>query len=280
MGPAPVIDPGASVFDVPLVCLDTETTGVHPSSRLLEVGAVKSVGGAVEDEFEAFCNPGCAIPPDATEVHGLTSADLDGTPPAPEMLQSFFEWAGDAVFVAHHAPFDVGIIAFELARADLRPPEGQVLDTSLIPRKIFPLLSYSLGSLVEHLDLPRSPQDHRALPDAFHVFHVLHACFDACPEPPTLAQMLDMNGTPLTFRGYRVPPPEVPEALICLEEARLEERDVAISYGEDKANALAVRVRPQFLYRDRGHDWLEGRSEASGLVETWRLDRIISAEPR
>ena len=64
--------PGLPVFaDVPFVAFDTETTGLHTTDRLVELAAVRFRGDVVEGEWSALVDPGLAIPPAATAVHGI-----------------------------------------------------------------------------------------------------------------------------------------------------------------------------------------------------------------
>ena len=44
------------------IALDLETTGLNPSmDRILEIGAVKVIGGQVEETYETLVNPGRKI---------------------------------------------------------------------------------------------------------------------------------------------------------------------------------------------------------------------------
>jgi DNA polymerase III subunit epsilon len=67
--------------EVPIVMIDTETTGPVPGAdRAVQVGLVRFEGGVVVGEFEALVAPGKPISAQATEVHGLTDADVADAP--------------------------------------------------------------------------------------------------------------------------------------------------------------------------------------------------------
>ena len=51
------------MFDIPLVALDLETTGLDADKdTVLEIGAVRFRGPRVEDEFRTFVHPRRPIP--------------------------------------------------------------------------------------------------------------------------------------------------------------------------------------------------------------------------
>lgn len=49
--------------------LDTETTGLDRTDRLVEIGVVDNAGGVV---FQSLINPGMPIPDEASDIHGIT----------------------------------------------------------------------------------------------------------------------------------------------------------------------------------------------------------------
>lgn len=72
------------ILDRPLLFLDTETTGVDPVvDRVLELGvSVLHPDGTVKPKgWSVRFNPGVPIPQAATEIHGITDADVAGCKP-------------------------------------------------------------------------------------------------------------------------------------------------------------------------------------------------------
>ena len=65
------------------VALDTETTSLDPrAAHILEIGAIRLVSGRVrqDDSRRVLVNPGIAIPPDSTSVHGIDDAKVRDAP--------------------------------------------------------------------------------------------------------------------------------------------------------------------------------------------------------
>ncbi len=99
------------LLEVTFVVLDLETTGGAPDGNgITEVGAVKVRGGEPLGEFATLVNPGGPIPPFITVLTGITEAMVLPAPPIAEVLPPLLEFLGDAVFVAHNAPFDTGFL--------------------------------------------------------------------------------------------------------------------------------------------------------------------------
>jgi len=153
-------------YDGPIVVLDFESTGLNTAkARIIEVGAVKLVGGTVTDTFEQLVDPEEALPPKITEITGITDANLQGQPKAAEVLPRLLAFIGDAPLAAHNASFDVSLLQSELRRIGMRF-SGPVLDTLTYARKLYPKLkSFRLGALCKHLGVSLK-NAHRAVHDA------------------------------------------------------------------------------------------------------------------
>src|SRR5690606_34516187 len=97
-------------------------------------------------------------------------------PPIEAVLPSFLEFLGDAVLVAHNAPYDVGFLKAACARHGYRWPNPRVLDTAALARRVLArdeVPNRKLGTLAAYFRTPRQPT-HRALADAQATVDVLH----------------------------------------------------------------------------------------------------------
>lgn len=94
---------------VPTVWIDTETTGARPGrDKAVSVAIVRFEGGRPIDSFGVEVDPGIPIPPEATAIHGITDAMVQGKKRIEEVfalpgVQTLLAGAQPA---AYNAPFD------------------------------------------------------------------------------------------------------------------------------------------------------------------------------
>ncbi len=153
-------------LDAPVVVLDFETTGLSSQrDRIIEVGAVRLVGGQVVEEFSEMVNPGVAIPPRVTEITGIHDGMVRDALPAEQVLPKLMAFIGDAPIAAHNAPFDAGFLRAELKRMG-QSFDAPIIDTLEFSRRLYPQLkSHKLGALCKHLGISLK-NAHRAVHDA------------------------------------------------------------------------------------------------------------------
>ncbi|SCL18047.1 DNA polymerase-3 subunit epsilon [Micromonospora pallida] len=178
LGPAGEgMDPALPLHAVTFVVVDLETTGGTPDGGgITEIGAVKVRGGEELGILGTLVNPGQPIPPFITVLTGITEAMLLPAPPVETVLPSFLEFLGDAVLVAHNAPYDVGFLKAACARHGYRWPNPRVLDTVALARRVLTrdeVPNRKLGTLAAYFRTTVQPT-HRALDDARATVDVLH----------------------------------------------------------------------------------------------------------
>jgi DNA polymerase-3 subunit epsilon len=163
------------------VIVDLETSGSTPEEAgITEIGAVKVRGGEVLGEFQTLVNPGEPIPPFISLLTGINDAMLVDAPTLETVIPLFFEWAGDAVFVAHNAPFDIGFLRHASRKVGRAWPSPRVLDTVTLAKAALlrdEVPNRKLATLAKHFGSPTEPV-HRALADARATNHVMHALFE------------------------------------------------------------------------------------------------------
>src|SRR6267154_2976263 len=105
----------AKELDTPLeryVTFDLETTDKDVDvCEVVEVGAVRVVGGEIVDRFHTLVKPYRPITPGATKVHGYTDAAVREAPSFAEVWPAFRAFMGDDVLIAHNGQhFDIPVL--------------------------------------------------------------------------------------------------------------------------------------------------------------------------
>lgn len=159
----------------PLVFFDLETTGVDVAgSRIIELYAVKLMPDGSRDECHHLMHPGCAIPPDATRVHGITDADVAGKPLFAALAPQIARFFSDADLGGFNVQgFDIPLLVNEFARCGLQPirqQEVHVVDVCTLFHKRF---SRNLTAAVKYYCGETHTNAHSARHDVLATIKVL-----------------------------------------------------------------------------------------------------------
>jgi DNA polymerase-3 subunit epsilon len=263
-----------AIGEICFALFDVETTGLSPAygHRVCEIACLKVCHGVEEDRFEALVDPGRSISPGAFRVNRITPEMLAGAPAFSTVAQRLLSLMDGAVLVAHNAPFDLGFLAKELEIARMPPPEGPVLDTLTLSRRIYHLASHSLSALAHHFGAPMQPI-HRAMSDvettAF-VFDQILWELDRRYGVSTLGDVLDFQGGPIPYpQPKELPlPPSIAEALE-------RHRPVQMRYVDARGAETERMVRPLHVSEQRGYLYLTAHCFWRDGLRTFRLDRIV-----
>ncbi len=164
---SPIVEsPDDRPLDTPIVVLDFETTGLSAAmDRIIEVGAVKLVNGAITEELSLLCDPGVPLKPKIVEITGITDLMLRGKESPAEGVKKLLDFIGDCPVAAHNASFDMGMLRAECERmgVSFRAP---IIDTLTFSRKLFPAQrSHKLGAVCKVFGVSNK-NAHRAVHDA------------------------------------------------------------------------------------------------------------------
>ena len=148
--------------------IDFETTGLSADCcRVIEVAAVIIRNGEVVESFVRLMNPGRRLPFYITAITGITDEMLEGKLSPETVMPDLMRFLGDHPCIAHKASFDSSFYHAEMSRAGIAH-ERSFLCTMLLSRRLIQdSPDHQLGTLTDHLNLPR-PQEgscHRALYD-------------------------------------------------------------------------------------------------------------------
>ena len=175
------------------VVFDIETTGLNShTNEIIEIGAVKIKAGRIVDRYSQLINPGRPIPYHITEITSITNEQVANEPKIDKVIGKFVDFIGDAVLVAHNAPFDMGFIKRDIKKYLNIDLQSSVIDTLQMARDLFPdLKKYGLGDLNKTLGLALE-KHHRAVDDSQATANMFIIFLDKYKEKG-LEYMKDIN---------------------------------------------------------------------------------------
>ena len=187
------------VEDLPIVAIDTETTGRDSSvDRIVEIACVIWQRGEVIARHSWLVDPGRPIPQEAFDVHGIGDDDVRGKPTFAAVAGEVLAVLGNSVPLAYNAEYDRAILMAELARAGLLsgqlPPAVRKgvdwIDPLVWARELQKAeKGKSLGEVCARLGV-EIPRAHRAADDAEATLRVLAAFSTDMRVPKTYAAFL------------------------------------------------------------------------------------------
>ncbi len=254
--------------------LDVETTGLNPAygHRVCEVACLRVQNGQEIARFESLVDPERPVSAGAFHVNHITSEMLAGAPPFEDVAAPLLALMAGAAIVAHNAPFDLGFLAAELEIAGLPPPEGVIVDTLALVRRLYHFASNSLPAVAAAMAIDTGAA-HRAMGDVRTTCHVLEQILYDVQQrwgATTLGELVAYQGGPIPYPYARaVPlPPTIAEALDSGGRVRM--RYVNAAGQETIRTIQPLRVR-----EDRGYQYMVAYCHLKGEQRTFRLDRII-----
>ena len=262
--------------DVPVVVVDTETTGLKPAlgHRVVEVAAVRLQGWQEVQSFDHLVNPGRPMDPDASRVNGIYDEDLLNAPPFASVAGSLSKLMEGALVVAHNAPFDAGFLGLEYGLLERRrQPASPWLCTLRLARQFFYFRSNRLASVARALNV-RTGRRHRALSDAYTTAQVLQKMASQLRQRHlyTVGDFLEAQGGPI------YPPSLVQPALPApLAAALSQRRDLRIRYASGRSVTRRV-IQPLYATEESGKTYIVAYCRLRLAQRTFRLDRIAHAE--
>jgi DNA polymerase III subunit epsilon len=156
-----------SLDEARFVVVDLETTGGRAApGAIIEIGAYRMEGRRITDSFQTLVRPRMVIPRFISGLTSITNEMVAEAPAIEQALPAFRDFLGDAVMVAHNAPFDRSFLDFEFRRLFGIGLKNPVLCTVRMARRLLPSVKpRRLDLLAEHFGLSTEGR-HRGLGDA------------------------------------------------------------------------------------------------------------------
>jgi DNA polymerase-3 subunit epsilon len=275
--------------EVPIVVLDTETTGLFPGlgHRIVEIGAIRMEEGKVTAEMSQLLQPGRKMDPRATAVNGISDEDLVGQPTFTQIAGKLNSLLQGALLVAHNASFDAGFLGMEFYIASLSATSGSPkstgeemhlanpwLCTLQLARRHFYFDRNNLSHIAHQLGI-RMGRAHRALNDVYMTAEILKRMIRELNR-----HRLESVGDLLHAQGgaiYAPPPPAVvvPEAIAHALATKGQLQILYVGPGGETERIIT----PHYLGQHGDDVYLIAYCHLRQDQRTFRLDRIFGATP-
>jgi DNA polymerase-3 subunit epsilon len=150
--------------------IDTETTGVGPRDRILQVSVIQCKQGKVKI-FDTLIHPPVPIGPIAARINGISEKDVRHAPPFSKVKKKVQDTIDNSDYVvAHNMPFDRRM----LEKEGIRIPEKKVRDTMTLAKEAGVDDGgdgrVSLDDLARYYHIPQKERRHSSIGDAWTTF--------------------------------------------------------------------------------------------------------------
>ena len=268
---------------IPIVVLDTETTGLKPhlGNRVVEIAAVRLENWERVAEFSRLIQPERPMDPEAAAINGIYDRDLIGQPVFTAVADELLAFMDGALLVAHNAAFDAGFVGqeFYITGDAAQRPAGEPglpqpwLCTLELARRHFYFGKNNLGHIARQLGV-RVGRAHRALTDVYTTAEILKRMARDLEKKRlhTVADLLHAQGGPIY-----TPPAPVTAVPPLITQAIAQKHQLRIRYRSQSGEALR-RISPRFVTEGEGAAYLIAYCHERQAQRTFRLDKIFDVE--
>lgn len=270
-------------FEASFVAIDLETTGKYPlDAEICEMAAVRWEKGQIVDEFQTLIKPCQRMSDEVIAIHNITNEMVETAPALAEKLADLHKFIGKSYVLAHHAPFDLGFLAWEFEKAGLGLPPAPAFCTSLLSRNInFDVPNHRLATLAAHFGLDAGAA-HRALDDAKTCLAVALKYFEKLGREAKISDIQGIQSVKLPWSRFSIESLMERDALRTLVRALRDRREVFITYEAGSRPGQSRRVFPLGLVRNPDGDFLvatEGNNEGDDVKpKRYFIDKISAAQ--
>lgn len=270
-------------FESTFVAIDLETTGKYPlDAEICEMAAVKWCNGQVTETYQTLCRPIQRMSNEVIAIHNITNEMVEGAPRLDDKISEFFHFIKDGFILAHHAPFDMGFLAWEFERFALGLPAYPVFCTSLLSRAInFDVPNHRLATLAAHFGIEMGSA-HRALDDAKTCLAVALRYFEKLGREAMVHDIQSVQVVPLPWNRFSIETLMERDHLRTLIRAIRDKREVIIVYEAGSRPGQSRKVFPMGLVRNPEGDFLvatEGNNEGDDVKpKRYFLDKVSSCQ--
>ncbi len=258
------------------VAFDTETSGAYPVGHdVVEFGAIKWHKGQEIDRMQFLFKPREPMTDFIIGIHGITNEMVADAPVISTKIAEIKSFFSGCVLMAHHAPFDMGFMAYEFEKAGLSLPTDPVLCTSLLSRKyIHETENHKLQTLVKYFKFDGGAA-HRAFDDAKSCLMVGLECIKRMGVKPTVADAVKAQFKKIDWKEYSLA--NQSSIVKTLIEAIQNKKRADISYDGGSAKGEVRQVMPIGIVRNPDGDYLMAFCLRDKTNKRYYLSRITDA---
>ena len=172
---------------------DCETTGTDVTEdEIVSLALIRLDGdGREESRYTVLVRPSRPIPAEATAVHGISDGDVEQAPRFAQIAPELLALLGEAVFVAHNASFDLGMLRHAFGRESIEYRPGATACTLEAFRLLEPLAdNHRLQTICDRRGVVLADA-HDAMSDVLATTALLRVLLDEGIAPETVE--LDHN---------------------------------------------------------------------------------------
>jgi DNA polymerase III epsilon subunit-like protein len=187
-------------FVAPYAIIDLETTGLDKSkNRIIEVAIRRlDANGKFLDEISTLINPEVSdVGP--TFIHHIKPEDVLDAPKFAEFAPELLNRLSGSIVVAHHAAFEDGFLAAELARIGVAVPNLPTIDTLWLSRQVIDLPNYKMATVIDAFGIAEE-DSHTALGDVRMLSKLLPILIDKSQPLRFTAPLLATSTAPYSGR--------------------------------------------------------------------------------
>jgi DNA polymerase III epsilon subunit family exonuclease len=256
------------------VVFDTETTGMPPGARLVELGAIKVRGDQIVERFQELIFPELPIPPKTTEIHGLSDQDVARSRTAADVVPKFLDWIGKLPLFGHNVSFDATMLACECGRLAISPPENATYCTLSASRSLLRRRSNSLSNLAIEFGIDTG-RAHRASDDAETTLQLLWKLIEIAGK----GFKMDQLGSGASVASFAPGPVRLVGSKAHLWDAAQTSHAVDLHYRNANGYLMQARVTPRFFFPSRNSAVMEALCHSDGHYKNYRIERIQAVHP-
>jgi len=177
--------------------LDTETTGLTNSDRIVEISIIELIEGIKTGRrFHKFLNPEINITKKAIEIHKITNEKVEGCPKFSEIAEGLIKFIGDATIIAHNSNFDMRMLNNELERSGWQKyDKTRFIDTLEIARFLFPSEKNNQDALCKRFNINNSTREETGIHSAAEDTALLYLIY-----MQMVSMLEEKNLTPYDFK--------------------------------------------------------------------------------